>query len=83
MPLELKNLGSGDSPTTNQLIHLALRLFATGAATFFLYKYITKVIDVLDPTKKQKKASEVKVSLSDINLFSASVLSIILNKIWS
>ena len=63
MPFAIKNLSpAGEPPSTNQIIHLVIRLLATGAATFFLYKYITKVIDVLDPTKKQKKASEEKVN---------------------
>lgn len=63
MPIfALKDANTGESANNVQIINLVVRLVASGAAAFFLYKYVTKVIDILDPTKKQKKASEEKVS---------------------
>uniref|UniRef100_H2Y7W2 Outer mitochondrial transmembrane helix translocase n=1 Tax=Ciona savignyi TaxID=51511 RepID=H2Y7W2_CIOSA len=59
MKLELKEISpNGESKT--QLIGLFLRLLFTGAAGYFLYRYVDKVINIVDPTKKQKKASEEK-----------------------
>ena len=48
---------------STQIISLVLRLVASGTAIYFVYKYVTKVLDVLDPTKKQKKLSEEKVGV--------------------
>ena len=59
--LEIKNVGTGESPSNSQIVSVVLRLVASGAIAFFTYKYVSKVLDLLDPTKKQKKAAEEKV----------------------
>ena len=69
MPIfQIKDVNTGEPVSNSQIVNLVVRLVASGAAAFFLYKYVSKVIEILDPTKKQKKASEEKV-FAIINLW--------------
>lgn len=58
----VKVMISDEPVSRGHLIRIALQLVATGAASYFLYKYIDKVLQLMDPTKKSKKALEKKVT---------------------
>nr|XP_002129659.1 ATPase family AAA domain-containing protein 1-like [Ciona intestinalis] len=76
--LEVRGFEDAEVTSKSQLIGLIVRLVFTGAAGYFLYKYVDKVLGILDPTKKQKKASEEKAqallkllgkhNITDLNL---------------
>nr|CAB3224003.1 ATPase family AAA domain-containing protein 1-like [Phallusia mammillata] len=60
MKLEITDIETGDPASRAQIFNLVVRIICTGAAGYFLYKYVDKLINIVDPTKKQKKASEEK-----------------------
>jgi len=61
MKFEIKDIETGEPASHSQLLGLALRLICTGALGYFMYKYVDKLVNMMDPTKKQKMLSEEKV----------------------
>lgn len=62
MKFEIVDANTGNPASNAEVVSLVVRLIATGAAGYFLYKYVDKLVNIVDPTKKQKKALEEKVS---------------------
>lgn len=49
-----------ESSTKTALVQLLLRLGSTALLSFLLFKYIDKLRDIVDPTRKQKKIAQAK-----------------------
>ena len=47
---------------TNTFMHNIIRLSVSAGLCYFVYKYIDKVFDLADPTRKQKKVCEEKAN---------------------
>lgn len=60
-PFIIRDFETGEPLSKQQVVLFVVRFTASAAAAYFLYKYVDKLLAIVDPTKKQKKIAEEKV----------------------
>ncbi|CAK8675877.1 outer mitochondrial transmembrane helix translocase-like [Clavelina lepadiformis] len=59
-PFIIRDFETGEPLSKQQVVLFVVRFTASAAAAYFLYKYVDKLLAIVDPTKKQKKIAEEK-----------------------